>query len=527
MEVTPPGDRAPVVPGYELHERLGSGASSVVWRATRRADGAPVAVKVVTAWGEGDCAAREAQVLRSLCVEGLVRVHEAFSLADDPSRVALVLDLVPGGSLASLLTARGHLTAGETVTLVTPVARTLGALHAVGVVHADVSPGNVLLERSGRPLLADLGVARLVGEAPGDVVGTPGFTAPEVEAGARPTSSSDVYAVGALAWACVTGEPPGPLGARRPLTELVPGLPPTWVDVVVQCLSSQPCERPSAAEAALRLFDAVPCEPLRLVVGDDDVSLITHRLRAAAPAVDEDAAEPAPSHRPWPARLGPLSLPTPLRRRPSRPWLAALGAAGGLCLVAALVLASRAPGWLEQARAAEPTSRPAATRPLPTPAATAPVTWLPTAPVTSPTTMPLALPPTATQDRQSPHGRPAVLVQALADLRSGALVSADGRALARFDVPDSAAWRADLALLHQLASRGERYAGLRFRVTSAELVSSDGQRVALRCRVDTSAHDVVGRDGATRARAPERGVPLVLHLRWTEGRWRIEDIVAA
>ena len=522
MEATPLTNPVPEVAGYDLHERLGAGASSVVWRATRRADGAEVAVKLVTTWGERDCAVREVEVLRSLPAEGLVRVHEAFSLPDDPSRVAVVLDLVSGGSLAALLAARGHLTAGEAVTLVTPVARTLGTLHAVGVVHADVSPGNVLLERSGRPLLADLGVARLVGEAPGEVVGTPGFTAPEVEAGEQPTSASDVYAVGALAYACVTGEPPAPLGVRRPLRELLPALPSAWAEVVTQCLSSQPSERPSAAEVALRLFDAAPCEPLRLVVGDDEVSLITHRLRSAAPAVDEVAVEPARSPRRWAARLRWPGRLTGRRGRPSGVRLAPLGAAGGLLLVAALVLAGRAAGWPERAQAAEPVNRPSATSWVPTaPPATAPT--IATVPTTTPQTV---RPPTTTQDRQSPRSRPADLVQALADLRSEVLVSGDDRGLARFDVPDSAAWRADATLLRELRSRGERYEDLRFGVTSADLVSSTGERAALRCRVDTSAHDVVGRDGAT-SRPAERGAPLVMNLRWSDGHWRIESIAAA
>ena len=514
MEETPLRGPVPEVPGYAVHERLGAGASSVVWRATRRADGTEVAVKLVSAWGDADSAAREAEVLRSLPVEGLVRVHDAFTLADDPSRVAVVLDLVGGGSLAALLAARGHLTAGETVTVVTPVARTLGALHALGVVHADVSPGNVLLERSGRPLLADLGVARLVGEAPGEVAGTPGFTAPEVEAGEQPTSASDVYAVGALAWACVTGGPPPPVGVRRPLTEVVPTLPSAWAEVVTQCLTSQPAERPSAAEAALRLFDAVPCEPLRLVVGDDEVSLITHRLRAAAPVADE-VSTPARSRRRWPSAWWGPSGPSPFRRlhvsvhlrgRPSRIGLAPVGLAGALLLVVALVIAGRAAGWPEQAQAAEPASRPSATRPVPA--------------VPSTATRPAAL-----QDRQAPRSRPSALVQGLADLRSEVLVARDDRGLPRLDVAGSVAWRTDAALLHELRSRRQRYEGLRFTVTSAELVSSGGERAALRCRVDTSAHDVVSGDGAV-SRPAEQGTPLVLHLRWSDGRWRIDSIEA-
>ena len=208
-----------------------------------------------------------------------------------------------------------------------------------------------------------------------------------------------------------------------------------------------------------------------------------------------------------------------------------LGAVGGLLLVAALVLAGRGAGWPERAQAAEPASRPSATRPVPgapPPAATSSTATPSTVPSTAgPATAPsTATASAAPQDRQSPRSRPRDLVQALADLRAEVLVSGDDRGLARFDVPDSAAWRADAALLHELGSRGERYEGLRFGVRSAELVSSTGERAALRCRVDTSAHDVVSEDGAT-SRSAERGAPLVLHLRWADGWWRIDSIVAA
>ena len=87
--------------------------------------------------------------------------------------------LVPlaGGSLGQVVAQREHLTPGETVTVIAPIARALAGLHDLGVVHGDLSPGNVLLDSTGRPVLADLGFSRLTGEAPGDVHGTDGFFA--------------------------------------------------------------------------------------------------------------------------------------------------------------------------------------------------------------------------------------------------------------------------------------------------------------------------------------------------------------
>ena len=217
----------PQVPGFTLTRRLGAGSTGTVWSATRDADGSPVAIKLVagpaddrgdpgTPRAAGDAveqAAREAGVLAGLDHPHIVRLHAATALAD--GTLALVLDLVDGGSYAAVVTARGHLHPGELVTALSPVSRAVAHLHALGVVHADLSPGNVLFTREGRPMVSDLGVARLFGERPETLHGTEGFTAPEVLMGEQPTPASDVYAIGALAWFGLTGAAPE-LPAERP-----------------------------------------------------------------------------------------------------------------------------------------------------------------------------------------------------------------------------------------------------------------------------------------------------------------------
>ena len=77
------------------------------------------------------------------------------------------MDYAPGGSLRQLVGARGRLSVGETVTVLTPIAQVLAYLHGRGFTHGDVSPGNVLFTAHGKPLLADLGVARMVGDPAG------------------------------------------------------------------------------------------------------------------------------------------------------------------------------------------------------------------------------------------------------------------------------------------------------------------------------------------------------------------------
>ena len=121
-------------------------------------------------------AAREAGVLAGLDHPHVVRLHAATALAD--GTLALVLDLVDGGSYAAVVAARGHLHPGELVTALSPVSRAVAHLHALGVVHADLSPGNVLFTREGRPMVSDLGVARLFGERPETLHGDRGLHRP-------------------------------------------------------------------------------------------------------------------------------------------------------------------------------------------------------------------------------------------------------------------------------------------------------------------------------------------------------------
>src|SRR3954454_820908 len=157
---------APIVPGYTLQELLGRGGSGEVWRAVPRSGGAPVAVKVLVA-GDPERQTREAAPLAELDHPHLVRLHDVVHQPrrGRPARVALVLDLLPGGSLAALLARRGRLRPGEVVTAIAPVAAALAHAHENGVVHGDLSPGNIVFTAEGRPVLTDLGVARVLGES--------------------------------------------------------------------------------------------------------------------------------------------------------------------------------------------------------------------------------------------------------------------------------------------------------------------------------------------------------------------------
>ena len=305
---------APRVPGWEVERLLGRGGSGEVWRAREVATGDPVALKVLRASVAGDAVARrrlegEAALLSALDDPHLVRLRGLAQTDEAVPRPVLVLDHAPGASLAALVAERGALDPGEVVTVLVPLAGVLADLHATGVVHGDVSPGNVLFAEDGRPLLADLGTAGLVaagaapsphggaavagdgsppptGPDPGDVLEvTPGYADGLRAAGGPATPEGDVHALGACAWHALTALVPGPPSQRPPLVTLRPDVPRALVDLVEDCLEADPARRPDARELARRAWEGVEAEPVRLVPTDpcappDEV--ITHRVRAAA-----------------------------------------------------------------------------------------------------------------------------------------------------------------------------------------------------------------------------------------------------
>ena len=222
-----------------------------------------VAIKVPheVGWLADEQASRtEQHVLMAVRHEHLVDLRDVVAMADD--RTALVFDLVDRRAAAPApCAARGHLRAGEVVTVVTPLCEAVAALHGAGGLHGDISPSNVMLTAAGKPLLLDLGAARLAGsplDAP--VFGTPGFIAPEVRQGLAPTEASDVFSLGALAWFCLTGN-----GAPDTMLRLDPEVVRSHVgadvaDVIGACIDPDPARRPSSAGLARLFFETAPAE---------------------------------------------------------------------------------------------------------------------------------------------------------------------------------------------------------------------------------------------------------------------------
>ncbi|MDO5741137.1 MAG: serine/threonine-protein kinase [Ornithinimicrobium sp.] len=302
------------VPGYDVLEPVGRGASATVWRARRHADGLTVALKVIRpAHGDIGEALREAGLLARLRHAHVIHLYDVMPLPDPvtgrPAAVVMATQFAAGGSLAQVLTRRRMLSPGELVTVLQPVAGALAALHGRGVVHGDLSSGNILFLRDGMPMLADLGASRVSGEVGRAAQGTgaqTGLVAPEVVEGFAPARESDVYQLGAIAWLCLAGAPPGPGFARADLDEVAPGLPAGLGDLIRSALAPEPEDRPDAEEFALGLMAAAVPEPVEAAPDAEPGHGLTERLRQQARAdaesgVSHPLSEPG-AHRP--ARVG-------------------------------------------------------------------------------------------------------------------------------------------------------------------------------------------------------------------------------
>lgn len=261
-----------------MGRELGRGGSSTVWLVTEHRSGTNYALKCFQPLARRarragsdvseESMRREIRILSVLDHPHLIPVHEAVTLVGAPDAgVGLVMGYAPGGSLAALLAARGKLPVGETVTILTPIAQVLGYLHGKGFTHADVAPGNVLFTGQGKPMLSDLGIARMLGD-PGSaaVRGTQGFMDPApveaVRAGLQP--ERDVYAVAALGWFCLTGDPPQRTSDRPPLSLLVPEVPRELAAALESGLNEDGRQRPTAAALATAIYRSASPAPVDL-----------------------------------------------------------------------------------------------------------------------------------------------------------------------------------------------------------------------------------------------------------------------
>jgi serine/threonine-protein kinase len=262
-----------VAGAYRILRRMGSGATGVIYEAVRLSDGVPVALKLLRAATAHEAVAsdrlrREAEALGLAWHPNVVEVIDHGYLADGTAY--LVMELLHGESLAARLQTKRRLASQELMPIAMQVCDALAAVHAAGVVHRDLKPSNIFLAMDGddaarteRVKLLDFGIARVEWEETritntGGPLGTPGYMSPEQEMGSGEIDGrSDVFALGAVLFECLVGEPPPPrspsglirmgdLSAVRldsGVHKAASLIPPEWRGIIEKAMALRPDDR--------------------------------------------------------------------------------------------------------------------------------------------------------------------------------------------------------------------------------------------------------------------------------------------
>jgi len=326
---------------YRLIEPAGSGGSAEVWRALDTKTGDEVAVKRLHPIVFADEAGlarlkREFEALQSLDAPHIVHVRD-LEVADDEA--AIILDYVPGSSLADRLAAGPPFELAEAVAVACDIASALTAAHAAGIVHRDVTPGNILLDPTGGARLTDFGIALGGGAeavtATGQLMGTMRFLAPEQLRGAPATPASDLHALAAVTYEMLAGHPAYVATTPVALAEEqdrgaapIETIPPALDAAVRQAMAPDPADRPADAATFAQSLSAglIADAVTQPIVG------VPTAPPAGAAAVDAPEAEPV---------AGPAASDQP--RSSSGRSLAAPLAAVMAVVFAVVILAALAP----------------------------------------------------------------------------------------------------------------------------------------------------------------------------------------
>jgi len=261
-------DELPNIPGFLIEGILGHGGMGIVYKARQVKVDRVVALKMILGGKHSSAHDQvrfqiEAEAVARLQHPNIVQIHE---IGEFHGRPFFSLEYCDGGNLSSLLKQRLP-SPNESAQLLLTLARAMHYAHLRGVVHRDLKPGNVLLDSTGQPKIADFGLAKRTDSdseltQSGAIIGTPSYMAPEQAAGkARDTGpAADVYALGATLYALLTGKPPFKGDTTAETVRMVvndeparpgglrPGVPRDLETICLKCLQKEPANRYFSAD---------------------------------------------------------------------------------------------------------------------------------------------------------------------------------------------------------------------------------------------------------------------------------------
>ena len=257
---------------YRLTERIATGGMGVVWRARDERLDRDIAIKLIRPEYADDPTFRqrlqlEARATAAICDPHVVRLHDVCEEPDPDGgcQAFIVMELVDGQPLSTVLR-DGRLPIPLVISIITQTASALAAAHEQQIVHRDIKPANLMLNGDGRITVLDFGIARAADAvaltATGHLLGTARYIAPEQAAGRGATATSDVYALGVVAFECLAGAVPFDADSdvaialahlREPVPSLPSEVPPTLARLVERMLAKDPGDRPTASQVAAAL----------------------------------------------------------------------------------------------------------------------------------------------------------------------------------------------------------------------------------------------------------------------------------